>query len=99
MISASLRSLISTPVTSPTETPATRTSSPFFSRLALLNTAWYSLWLPKPKEPMIAARVPVTSSETSTNTPSLIAATVVAVLREIIRGPRGGVSAASDFVG
>ncbi len=63
-------------------TPATRTSSPFLSMLAEVKSALYAVSLPKENEPMIAVSVPVTITLTSTKMPSLIAATVVLVLRE-----------------
>ena len=81
VISAWSRSLISTSLTEPTVTPATRTSSPFWIRLAEVKSALYSVSLPKAKEPMIAVSVPVTITLTRTKMPSLIAATVVLVLR------------------
>ena len=85
--SAASRSLISTFLTEPTVTPAMRTSSPFWIRLAEVNSALYSVSLPKANEPMIAVRVPVTITLTRTKMPSLIAASVVLTLRVwLIRG-------------
>src|SRR3954447_11216299 len=85
--SAWLRSWISTFLTDPTVRPATRTSSPFVSRLALLNRALYSVVEPKPKFPMIIARTVVTTSETAVKMPSFTAATVVTVFRALISVP------------
>src|SRR4051794_12500364 len=85
--SAWLRSWISTFLTDPTVRPATRTSSPFVSRLALLNRALYSVVEPNPKFPMIIASTEVTTSETAVKMPSLTAATVVTVFRALISVP------------
>ena len=81
VISAASRSLISTSFTEPTVTPATRTSSPAWSRLAEVNWALYSVSVPNAKEPMIAVRVPVTIRLIRTKIPSLIPATIVCVFR------------------
>ena len=71
VISARVRSMISTSLTVPTRTPATRMSSPLLTPVASVNSALYSREDPKSRLPMVTTSTAVASEVTTTKTSSL----------------------------
>ena len=71
VMSARVRSMISTSSTVPTRTPATRMSSPLLTPVASVNSALYSRESPKVMLPMVTTRTAEASEVTTMNTTSL----------------------------